>query len=219
MRKISKFGIALVSVFALTAVVAAAAFASYNSEIVTTNMTGTSTTNQVFNTKFGEVKCTSGTFTGSQTGTEKAAKNFAATTTEVHPAYTGCTALGFSATVETTGCNYKFNATEGSATPEASSVSIICETGKSIHIVAAGGLCSVNVSGGATNANVGKVGLMTVGAGTSREVEVVSKANNISYEGVGGLCSGAGTGGTYTGTVKVKGTNPTGGAQVGVFVE
>jgi hypothetical protein len=88
--------------------------------------------------------------------------------------------------------------------------------GCTIHIVAAGGLCSVDVP---AQENVGLVDLTNEGTGATRHVKVTAstaKTNEIEYEGVGGLCSGKGTGGTYAGTVDV--TAKSEGKSVGVWV-
>jgi hypothetical protein len=200
MRNLKVFGAVVVAMLALSAVVASAAFASYNSESESTSLTGKSTSSQVFKTKFGTIECSAGEFTGSQTGKT-------ASSVRVHPSYTGCKALGFNATVTTTGCDYIFGSTsEVAGTGFGAAAEVTCETGKKIHIVAAGGLCSVDVG---AQANVGNVDFMN----ESGAVGVASTANAIAYEGVGGFCSGAGTGGSYEGSVKVTGTSegsPTG---------
>jgi hypothetical protein len=215
MHKLKVFGVALVALVALSAVLASAASATYRSPKKTVSLTGKSTTAQVFKTKFGTIECSSGEFTGTQTGEEEFEGEWTSKTITVHPTYTGCKALGFNATVNTEECKYDF--TTATTTPGTGSHAVVhlkCPSGQKIHIVAAGGLCSVNVG---EQENVGIVDFMNEGSGETASVLVDSDhVENISYEGVGGFCSGAGTGGTYTGKVSVTGTS--GGESAGVKV-
>lgn len=220
MRKLKVFSLTLFAIAALGAIAASSALATYDWEDTgsntTASLTGSSTSSQVFVTKFGTIECTTGKFSGTQTSTTTTTTPEKANTVGavvVHPEYTGCKALGFNATVNTTGCNYEFT----TATTTGSNAHAIVHTkGCTIHIVAAGGLCSVDVP---AQENVGLVDFTNEGTGSGRHVKVTAsaaKTNEIEYEGVGGLCSGKGTGGTYAGTVDVKAESE--GKAVGVWV-
>jgi hypothetical protein len=131
-------------------------------------------------------------------------------TLTLHPTYTECALKGgsISVTVDTTGCNYVFHATEKVAAGSYKAhVDVGCEAGKEIKITAA--TCAATVPG--------QTGLTTV--------DIRNNASDVSIQptlaGIkatvtvdGFLCpfngTGAKTGGTYTSTSGITGTAASG---------
>ena len=201
-RSFRTLGLALVAVFAMSAVVASAASAStFHAAKYPVTLSGSQSSTHVFSASGTSVSCEKATFAG-----EASADSSAVT---IHPSYSGCTAFGFvGATVNTEECNYVFHS--GATTNEAEQIyagttDITCPTGQSIKITASTcalevkaqtGLSSVSLD---NNAN----GTETVGA----NVEKI--ANTVTKDGF--LCPLKGTGnftdGKYTGNTEVKGTN------------
>jgi hypothetical protein len=208
-RKFKVLGLALVAVFALTAVASAAEFHS-ESSTGNTFLEGSQTTANVFTvtnpkgTKVADVHCSSATFTGTQTGKT-------VSSVEVHPTYAGCEASPFgSAEVETDGCTYNLHS--------AGTVDIVCAKEFAIKIVAPG--CTITVGGGQS-------GLSSVNysnSGSPSTVTALANVEKIAYKASGGLCSffnvpSSGTLGDYAGGVNVKGyvdMNGTKGAQTAI---
>jgi hypothetical protein len=214
-RNIKVFGLALVAVFAMSAVVASAA--SANAFMSEGNVTAAITANQikgedhVFSVEGNKVECETAKFA---TSGEVASPTGEIT---VHPTYSGCTAFSFvGASVTTTGCDYTLK------------VGGLIETGKyngklnltcsgSNKIVISAGPCEATVSGpqefnsGITYTNAAG-GAVTVGANVS------GIKTNKTKDGF--LCPFKGTGettGTYTGGTNATGTHS--GAAVNITVE
>jgi hypothetical protein len=210
-RNFKALGLALIAVFAMSAVVASAASAAeFKSEAATTFIQGKQSTENVFTVNSRTVKCTGAEFTGKQEGTSVVNLN------GIHPTYTGCTAFGLESTVTTTGCNYDFTASSATA----GAVKVNCEAGKNI-VVNAAGVCIVEIG---TQTPAGGVDYTNQGSGTSRSVLVTSTAKEITATVTGPLLTcgtnGVRTNGTYTGTVSTKGYKNAGFTeQVGVWVE
>jgi hypothetical protein len=217
MRSFKAFSLALVAMFALSAVMASAAFATYDSEVATTTLNGSQKTENEFTTDVGTVKCKTATFSGTQSGTEVGKTGvFTAPTVTVHPTYETCNLAGQSVSITTTGCDYVF----ATAVSQKAAVTVKCETGKEIIIKDKAGLgCEVKVKGQSPS---GTVAFKTEGAGKTREVLVTSSVTGISYSWTAGCPNaakkaGSNTNGTYSGSVLEKGTNAAK-EQVGISV-
>jgi hypothetical protein len=207
MRKLKVIGLALVAIFAFTALASAASAAEFESASTNTTIKGEQSTKNVFTVNSRTVECNKATFTGFQAATKAA-------TLEVHPEYSECTGFGLPATVTTTGCNYKFNSPTGSTPNFTGSVNIVSASGETcsnITVAVAG--CTVKIgpqgplSGISYNAN---------GSTVTVTSNVTTIAANV--EGSVLICgtNGARTG-TYTGTVLTKGFN-SGGTQVNIGI-
>jgi hypothetical protein len=196
MRNIKALGLALVAVFAMSAVIASAAQAeqSYRSSGTPTELSGT----QVATNKFhvpgaGTVECTGANFTGTVTGT-------AVSTLEVHPTYSNCVAFGFAGThITTTGCNYKFD------TPVANqaAVHVLCTGTNTIKITPTffgASVCTVEVG---SQTPTGVVDLANNAGKT--DVLVTSTVTGISH--TAGCGASAAADGEYTGSVTEIGNN------------
>jgi hypothetical protein len=184
-RNFKVLGLALVAVFAMSAVAASAASANFISAttptILEANNTGQGA--HVFSTESGaEVSCTTAAFAGTSEGTSVAS-------VEMHPTYSGCTFLGATASVTTTGCNYVFLTAGG--------VQVKCETGKTIEVNAAGA-CTLKVGaqspgGSATYTN------------SSPNIGVNANVTGITYTTSGPLCFLVSGPGAYKGKATVSG--------------
>ena len=213
-RNLRILGVALAATLAIGACAAAVAaadeFRSEGNQAVV--MTGKGT-NNVFKTTIGSFECTTATYSGTVAATPTASVTLT-------PSYSGCTCFGgFACTADINGCQYKMNiagATTGT-------MEIVCPAGQEITLTALGGLkCTVHIK----PQTLSTVTYKNVGAGTTREIELLLELKNIHYthtEGTGvGKCVGSGTGkeGTYEGTVLVTGESDTATpAHVGIFVQ
>lgn len=203
-RNLKVFGLALMAMFALTAVAASAAQAiEFHSEIENTTVTAKTEagSNSVFDAAGASISCTSGTFTGSQVAKTSA-------TLTVTPAYSGCTFLGvLNVPVKVNNCQYTFSANGEVAVTGGSCTAITFE--------AAG--CKVEVK---AQSGLKEVTYTNLKTGTEREVTVTPHVTGIKYTATG-LCPKIGTfsDGNYTsGNAVAKGENSKG-VQVGVWVE
>jgi hypothetical protein len=222
MRNLKVLGLALVAVFAMSAVAASMASAdtlkSEPSQTVT--LKGSQEENDVFGITAGNTSCKQVTYTAT---TPTPTSSVAAT-----PAYpektTGgeqnCTSLGFPAKIELNGCSYKFAI--GAATT--GTLDVVCPVGKEITVVASSGgvtKCIIHVP---AQTALGTITYTNVGAGTTREVTVSAKITTLKYshtagEGLGKCTAGTGTTGTYTGKAVITAAedNATAG-HVAIFV-
>jgi hypothetical protein len=129
MRRLTRFGLTVFVVGALSA--AAAAGASANYHIASPNggsLVGTQTSSQfVLETQVGPVRCNLNKFEGwLETET--------AETLTVHPSYGGCKYMGYPAVHNTSYCNYTFGQTSKDEFGIHAPMSIACQTGKSIFV-------------------------------------------------------------------------------------
>lgn len=193
MNYAKKLGLVAVAALALAAFtgVASAAAAEFHSSAGSATLSGTKMTEHVFTTQGEKVTCETANFsgTGAESGTSA--------TQEMHPEYSGCSAFGFNATVNTAGCQYNFHAEGGTVDLKSCTSGNVVIT-VSIPFIAK---CVVNVK----NQN-GINGQEYVNA-TPTKVEVVTNSTNISSNVVTstGACPlelGEGTS-TYTGTSTV----------------
>ncbi len=200
-RNLKALGLALVAVLAMGAVVgsATASAASFHSEKETTILTGTSVGNHVFSSGSLAVTCTHATFKGTSKGTGSAG-NFTTSTLTLHPTYEGCSdnVFGGTDTVDTTGCNYVFNATTNGTGHLPSNIE--CTAGYSIKVTAPGCTLSFgeqNTTGGVKNTNES--------SGTTRDSKTVATVT-ATFTKSGELCFlVSGTSGLYSGTTTLKG--------------
>ena len=216
-RRLSVLSLALVAVFAMSALAASVASAKYNSEVNTTELTGSNdffngkkneTSIHVFTTNAGTVTCNVSSFSGASVGEKEIVGGWTRKDLTTHPTYSGCEAFGFPANVSTTGCDYKF--LEPNSELKAST-EVVCEAGKNI-VINALGFCVMNVGAQATT---GHVRYVNTGSGSTRDVDVIATITGITYNSP----CGSGTNGTYEGTTTVKGYSDAAHTkQVGIWV-
>jgi len=226
-RNLKVLGLALVAVFAMSAVAASMASADeLTSESSPVQLTGKQIApGDVFTTEVGTVKCKEVSY--------KATTATPTTTVTATPTYPvkaldgtqNCTGFGFPAEIHTNGCTYLFHI--GVATT--GTLDVLCPEGKEITVTAIGtgtNKCTVHVpaqSGKAT------ITYRNVGSLTTREIEVEANITTLTYswnKGTGlGACSkeekttGEKGTGTYTGKALITGEKDNGGTEhVGIFL-
>jgi len=204
-RKLKALGLAFVAVLAFGALSAtAASAASFHSEVEHTIIDGAQPVaeDDVFTVNAGTVKCTSATYTGTQsTATNE--------TVTVTPSYSGCTAFGFvNAPIDVNGCTYTFNAANDD-------LIITCPEGKTITVTAFN--CHVDV--GSQTIGTG-ISYHNGGSGKTRDVTATANLSGLTYTQTSktfpGCTNGTFTNGTYKGSGTVTGTN-TAGEQIGIW--
>lgn len=145
----------------------------------------------IFGTEGGTVTCTSDSSDGTLS---KAASTFS-----LHRTFTECTAFGFlSATVSTTGCDYRYELGGKIATDVyAASVELVCEAGKKIEIKAV--TCEAQVP---PQVFSGTVEIFNNTAAVPDDISISSSLTGIHYVNVkdGFLCPLKGTGERTDGT-------------------
>jgi hypothetical protein len=212
MKFTKMLGIAAMAMLVLAVTASAASAAKFHVEGTTGPFTvkadQIAEENHIFTIEGGlETKCKTAHFEGTQAGTEAA-------TLTVHPEYSGCTAFGLSATINTASCKYEFLEPTGTG-PFTGSLNIVnCST----PITITAGTCKVTVT------NQGPIGSVTYTneATTPKTVKVAASVTGITYTKTedGFLCPLNGTGtnsdGTYKGDTIAKGFE--GVTQKGVFV-
>ncbi len=225
MKRMQIIGLALVAVFAMSAVGVASALTDppeeFMCESYPCSSDGTNTTAHVFKTNAGTVSCSTATFTDSLSGPSPWVK--------AQATYTGCTAFGFiNANINMKDCEYEFHVTtdlqdEGPDLEHSGTVDVINKAGATK--TCAEEPITITVSGTACVVTVGpQTGRSTVtftngGSGTSRTVTVASNISGITYTQNASCSGGAGTftNGTYTGSASVKGDNSKG-KQQGIWI-
>jgi hypothetical protein len=195
---IKRLSLAFVAVAAMSMAAASAVQASELHAAAGPNASifGTQTTQHVFTTDSGTVKCNQALFEGTATG--QTAGTTTAQEITITPQYTGCTAFGLAATVDMNGCEYTVT---GAGQPALTAVvDIVCNktVGKVIEITASAG-CVVTVGPQAVGGHLVFKNVAQVPAEVTAEIT----ASAIKYEGHGPCPSLAATtpttGGTYTG--------------------
>jgi hypothetical protein len=217
MRKLKTLGVALVAVFALSAVASASASAaSFNAETVTAVLAGGQTTTHEFTVAAGTTKCTSASFPGEQTTTP-------ATTISVSPAYSGCSTVILGSThgvnVNMHSCKYTFAA----ASTTSGSVSVECpSTPITVEIEGLEGVCSITVP---SQSAVAGITYANEGTGSARKVLVTANVSTLHYTQHGAFCPGNNfeaeksfTTGVYKGSTRESATAKVGGAADGIFL-
>lgn len=215
-RNLKALGLALVAVFAMSAVVASAA--SAQDKFTTANgnpaylhgeQVGPIAENQFgINHTENLVHCENATFESTGTvanGAEKAV---------VHPTYTGCTSPFGEATVDTTGCDYVLTGTtethektETGGTETDATVNLECPGGEGVIKVTSAG-CTMTMSP-ASNQNLLGVTYTNEGSGSTADVKVHVTVDKIHLTAnficqLGGLPATSESG-YLTETVTVKG--------------
>jgi hypothetical protein len=183
-RNLKSLGLALMAVAAFGVVgVSAASAAEFHSEGATTTLTGTQTSQHVFTTTAGTVKCNTATFSGTQSG---ATTQFVTVT----PFYSGCTAFGFiNVPIHVNGCTYTFDANNSGQ------VQIKCPAGKVIEITTPGG-CTTTIG---SQSGLKSTSYSVEGSGTTRELTKHTNISGLHY----GECGTTRTNGTLVGTTKI----------------
>ena len=217
-RKLRVLSLALVAVFAMSALAASVASAKYDSEVKATGLTGSNvffngtkneTSHHLLTLNATNVTCNVSSFSGTNVGEKEVVGGWTSKTLTVHPTYSGCEASSIPTNVSTTGCNYKF--LEPNAELKAST-EVVCEPGKNIVITIVG-LCVINIGSQATT---GHVRYVNTGTGSTRDVDVIATITGITYSST--IC-GNGSNGTYNGTTTVKGySDAEHTKQVGIWV-
>ena len=197
--KLKALGLAFVAVLALGALSATAASAAeFHSEAAHTILDGSQPVGEddVWTFNAGTVKCTSATYSGTQSSATTASLS-------VKPTYSGCTAFGFVNTPVHWECVLFFNGSR--------LVWWFCI----IEVTAFN--CTVKVApqelpNGVTYDNAG--------SGTSRDITATFNLSGIKYtqesKAFPGCTNGTFTNGTYKGSATITGTNTTGSA-VGIW--
>ncbi len=203
-RSLNALTLTLVALCALAALAASSASAFFDAKAEHVNLTGTQTSNHVLTTSLGTIACKKATFSGTAVGKSTGDGYWTTEDVTVHPQYAECTAFGFTATMDTTFCDYTFTRTSKDAdgTPKGP-IHITCSGTNKIRMVIAG-FCTMEIP---PQTPVGHVAYHTKNAGTANEdVEVTSTVTGIKYEG---NC-GSGANGTYSGKATVQATDTAG---------
>jgi hypothetical protein len=224
MRNLKVLGLALVAVFAMSAVAASMASADdLTSEVSPVTLTGAQEENDVLTTTAGNISCKEIKYKGTAVTPT--------TTVSVTPEYpeksggvTNCTALGFPMLVDVNGCSYLFHIGAGVTT---GTLDIVCPAGKEITVTVnylSTVKCIIHVP---AQTGLGPVTYTNVGSGATREITVSAKITNLKYShtrpagepGLGACTTGSGTTGSYNGKVIVTGEKDNGGTEhVGIFL-
>jgi hypothetical protein len=194
-RKLKVLGLALVAVLAMTAVLASAAQATttFTASESSGTVKATQTTEQVFTTEAGTVKCKTATQEGSFSS-----KSF--TSLEVAPAYKECSAFGFlSATVTPGTCKYKFT---GQASGTLATVDIVCPSGD-ITVTTFGCVIHVEPQTGLNHV------LFSNKAGDVEATATISKVKYTATSGCPNGANGTTSDGTLTGGATVSASKGT----------
>jgi hypothetical protein len=204
-RNLKALGLALVAVFAMSAVVASGAQAEqfYHSSATPTTLSGTIGSTNIFHVPgAGTVECNTASFPGTVVGT---------TVSEIRvtPVYTGCVAFGFATTdIITTECHYLFTTPTTTGTTSHAPLHVECTGANKIKITPTffgASVCTVEVGsqtpGGVVDfENKSSSAVPPV---PESHVLVTSTATGISH--TAGCGGSAAADGTYTGSVTVKG--------------
>jgi hypothetical protein len=218
-RNLKALGLALVAVFAMSAVAAGAASAEpyeFHSDGPFTTLTGTQSgaTNDTFTTDGGTVTCNTATYHG-QISVEETS------TISLAPTYSACTLNPFgSAVVSPNGCTYLIHAdTQVGENDFTTETDIVCPPGQEITVVASlfgTTKCTVHIPPQSLGTGI-TVTNQTTGGGVS-DIQAHISFNNIRYtetagSGFGACSSTSGTAnGTYSGLATISGDNNIGGA-------
>jgi len=224
-RNLKALGLALVAIFAMSAVVASAAHAtaaSFSWDSGTTRLTGTAASIADGGTQ--KTTITGGALSIScdtvYANASVAGTSATSITTDTKITYTNsaeeaagekhtCTNnLGGKVTLSTTDCNYRFNAGETvTASSSKGTMDIVCPAGSTGFTVTSAGLCTIHTF--AQN-GLGPVNYSTM-TGPPEDITIEFNITNKTYTHTG-LCGNATKAdGTYTGKITVKGSNASGG--------
>jgi len=208
-RKLRALGLTFFAalVFGAFAAQAAQATYSFTAEKQPVFLTGEQTTQNVFTTTEGTVKCNTAVFEGTSEELE-------AEEQKIQPHYSNCTAFGLSAHVNATGCYYTFTTPTvdlGNGERTGAPPHLVCpEEGKITITPTLFGfsVCTSEIEEQTpTEGHV--IYKNTGGTGKEMDIEVESTVEGIHYKATGGACGEGGgatnTDGTYTGSVTLRG--------------
>jgi hypothetical protein len=223
-RNFKALGLALVAVFAMSAVVASAASATAGT-LTAGGKTAIATAEQTTGHKFtltdhkiGEgfatTECTTAVFTGTEGVTD------GATSVRAHPIYEGCKAFGLNATITTTGCDYVLNTgtpAEGGGWHVVTDV-VCASTAGTPHVIKiVTATCEVQVG---SQTGLATSSVTNSGGGTDLllNTNISGITYNVTKDGIGCPLSGTGvkSQGDYTGTTTVQAHDSTTKAAVGI---
>lgn len=227
MRNLKILGLALVAMFAMSAVGASMASADeLTAEDLLVNLYGSneSGSSDSFGITAGNTSCKEVTY---DIGTV-ATPTTSVTATPTYSTFQkdgvshNCLSIGFPATIHMNGCDFIFNVTSGSSTVGDAAVG--CPAGKEVTVTAisAGTIkCTIHVPPQTLTGDV--VTYSVISAGPTREVTVSVNAHGITYkhtEGTGlGKCpTGSGIAGTFVGKGTVTATNHINNEHRGLFL-
>jgi hypothetical protein len=199
-RDFTKLGVALLALIAIGAAGASTSLAvevHSGSGSGTTYFTGTQVTENVFGIDDGTIKCTTTSFKGEYSGTT-------ASGLKIIPTYTGCKALGQSATVHMNGCYWETKEVAGSSHSYTEQEYLRCSptTNKITITVSASCHLFYGEQGPVGSTDVTVKTVLGLPITTRRKLTVGS----LHYSGNGGVCTtGTRSGGTYTGEIELKG--------------
>jgi hypothetical protein len=224
-RNLKLLGLALIAVFATSAVTTSVASAdTFTTEggvsvFVTGKQTGAG---DVLTTTAGTAKCKEIIYAG-------AGIPSGSTTFSIFPNYpekTGgvqnCTAFGFPAVVNPNGCTFLFHI--GAATT--GTMDIVCAAGKEFTITASAGLTTKCVVHIPAQTGLGTITYKNSGSGSTREVEIAINISTLKYahtsakaeaSGLGSCTAGSATNGSYVGSFNLTGET-SGGTHIGIFL-
>lgn len=211
-RNLKVMGLALVALFAMSALFSSVASAQFEAGAEEVTTTASSNEVQKFQISSGglTVECKNLEVKGSiKSATTKT------TTATVHPTYSGCEPLlGQATSVTSTGCDYLFHLNEASTT---GTTDVVCETGKAITIKI-GSICTYTVG---SQSGLNSVSFKNTGSGTTKEIIVEPNVGGISSTRTTNdlFCPAAGAAGTYKGNSTITGENAAGTEHIGVFVD
>jgi hypothetical protein len=223
MRNLKVLGLALVAVFAMSAVAASMASADdLTSESSPVILSGKQEGSDVLTITAGNIACKEIKYSGTTITPT--------TTVTVTPSYPektsageqNCTALGFPSIIHTNGCTYLFHINGAGSTT--GTVDIVCPAGKEITVTTnapATIKCTLHFP---AQTGLGPVTYINTGAGTTRELRIETKITNLKYShtagtGLGTCTTGTGTTGGYVGKMLFTGLNDSGGSgHVGIFL-
>lgn len=191
-RKLKVLGLALVAMFAMSAVAASAQAAKFQAAEYPASITAHSAeSDNFFVTDVGVVECSTHHFEGGA--------NEATTTLTVSPTYENCEAFGLNAEVDTNNCQYVFHLAEGGGPVYTMNVDIDCAVStETIEVITPACVVTVGEQKGLSH-------VLAENAGG--DVAIEAAVGGIKYNKTGALCSGTGFAGEYFGTALVEGFN------------
>lgn len=210
-RNFKALGLALVAMFAITAVFSSAASAQFESEAESTTLSVSGNAMQSFKTSAGSettVECTTVQVDGT-------VASKATTTVRVTPTYSSCEKfLGIAVEIDENGCHYDFNLADNATS---GSVNLECPSATGIEITV-GNTCRYEID---SQSSLGTITYANKGTSSTREVELQPNVTGITSTRTTSdfpfLCPNGSATGTYTGNSTV--TGKVGANHVGVFVD
>lgn len=213
MKKLITVWLVLIATLAIGATSASAdEFTSESYPVVATGAMDQGFSDQVLMT-WGTASCPNPTYTATVTGPS--------TSVSVTPNYGLCSMSGLPVTVDMNGCTYQFNIKGGAATT--GDIDLVCPAGQEVTVtLTSGGVAKCTIHFKPQNDIGGTVTYSNIGAGTTREITVVSELTGIDYAhtkgtGLGTCTTGSGTSGSMYAKAVVTGEAHNG-THVGIFV-